>query len=330
MRAGEHRGDALTTRCAHRAGRQARKEVGVVGRVDPVVLVAAASSARRCQLDGVLYGRVGLERHADPQPVPVHGRHDGAIRVDQRFALDDRCERQQLMPGELELRRPRVPGRIPPLPERGREAAQHRVRRDRPAPVVRVGEQIALEARRVDAQLAQQRGIPGGRQHGIARDPELALGDLRDVDERVAFRNREPHRDGAPFGGRGARSASARRGGIDRARRAPVVELAESRDDPEPCAIADDAVCGQAVGDRAERDALAEIDLLARGVFRRTASHGGERQDDERPRVHGSPPRPAEACRRVSRKCCSSTAAASASISAFRPRVDPSCSRMAA
>src|SRR5690554_4519525 len=90
----QHRLNGVDARVGNRAGRQARVEVGVVGRVDSVIV--GLGEVQVPPLPGVglvahrvLHGGVGLKPHALLQPVQVHVGDHRALVCHAGFALDD-------------------------------------------------------------------------------------------------------------------------------------------------------------------------------------------------------------------------------------------------
>ena len=111
-----------------RRRRQAGAGVGVVGRVGEQV--ALAQVAVEGGAEAVDHGRVGLQRHADAQPVDEHAGDAAAVGAGAGLLLDDRRQRQRLV-GALQRRR-RARARARPrrgvAPSRGRRASAPRGR----------------------------------------------------------------------------------------------------------------------------------------------------------------------------------------------------------
>ena len=135
-----------------RGGRQAGCGVGVPGGGRGEVFAGQFGLPPAVQRDsggvagdGVLHGRVDLERHTQLDAVPEHGGDDRSLLVDDGFALDDRGDREHLV-----QRTSRVGDGVEQLgSDDGVEALEHQaddlVGADAEREVVGGGEEVALE-----------------------------------------------------------------------------------------------------------------------------------------------------------------------------------------
>ena len=142
---------------------------------------------------GVAHGRVGLEPHPAAQPVVVDGGDERPVGIVSHLGLDDRGERDELVPREVQRIEPGLPLRGP----RGGELLRHHPDELSPPDAqrqqVRRREQIPLGAGRClrQPEPGEQGGIFCGIDKRIPRDAELGLGELCDLDEPQALAHRE-------------------------------------------------------------------------------------------------------------------------------------------
>jgi hypothetical protein len=256
-------------------------EIGVVRRRELVVLdVQPWLSLPGLERDGVLDGRVGLQRHADAQPIAIHPRDGLPLFVGPRFTLHDRRQRHQLELGHVEGVEPRIPLRLPVgLEPLGHEPHQlGGAERERNG--VGLGPEKPFERGHGKAQRGRgHRAVARGGEDRVARDAEALPGECRQVEDGKSLGHGEPARglsalrqdvEHPPGGESGAELVGSR------AHRPVRSSDPGQQREPEP--VADDAVRGQRVGDR--REAAAGRD--AHPLGHRVASAGDHQQQRER------------------------------------------------
>src|SRR6476646_177708 len=149
-------------------------QIGVVRRGELVVLhVQPALAPTGGQEDGVLDGRVGLQRHPDPQTVVVHTGDGLPLIIGPRLAFHDRGEGNQLRLGHPDRIQPRGPRRLPPGLEVLGHDANEVAGPDADGKDIGLGPEEAFERANREAQNgAGGRAVRrrGGR--GVLGDPE--------------------------------------------------------------------------------------------------------------------------------------------------------------
>ncbi len=254
----------------------------------------------------------------------VHRRHVRAVRCVPHFTLDDRGQSDELVAGHVEGVEPCIPFGAPPALELGHHLPHHFRGAGISEHCIPIGVEVALEGRRRDAETDPQTGIPSGREDAVGRNPELCLhgGGHLSEHEPLGYQQpavgrppRDQHREELPMGRAPGNMVGA---GLDRA-----VPPRHGRVELEETGRADELSCREGLRNGGERRASGNRQLDHLGITWRLGlaphrcQHGGGRQGSG---GHG---------RRLSRKCCSSTVAASWSTSPFRPRVLPPRSRIA-
>jgi len=99
----QHGTNRVQPRVTDRPGRQPRIQIRVVGRLHAVEVLSRKllpAIARLVAPQGVLHGRVGLQRHVLLEPVQKHAGDDGSLIGGHRLALDDGGQRHDLIDRE--------------------------------------------------------------------------------------------------------------------------------------------------------------------------------------------------------------------------------------
>ena len=198
LRREEGRLETRLPRRRDRAGGEPRILIRVVGRIDGEV---AIQHPPRAHLHRILHRRVGLERHADLQPIEIDRGDRRALGPLAHLLLHDRCQGHHLVARHLELREPRIPRGIPPLLEPLHHLRHHVPRRHLRGEVVGLGEEIALDRRRPlrHAEPPEERRVAHRDLERIEGKRELLADDRERFPEGEPLADRHPVDD--PFAG---------------------------------------------------------------------------------------------------------------------------------
>ncbi len=261
-----------------RAGREVGEAVGVVGRVDLQVGLADVSVPPVGELQRVDDGRIGAEEHVPAEAVEVDRSNQGPFFGTLRFRLDDRRERHCLVHAETGRNECHLAGEV--LPEVRDHLGHDRVHRGAGTELVGVGEEVALERRRLRREVVDRFGVgrrlvplrnspesfPGEQaRHGKAVEP-LPNGDA--LEDHVASEEFLEHVRGR---GRIAELVNTRLDGVAAAEQLHV--------DQRNVLVADDAFLLQMSKDRRRAEPLVNLDELR--FLRETLERRGERPPEE-------------------------------------------------
>ena len=162
---GQHGGKRRAPGAGDRPRGQPADDVGVVGVRRRQVAAADVAVERVHAVDD---GGVGLQGHAETQPVQENGSHEGPLLGRRGLALDDARERDRRQ--RRERRRRGAGGELAPdLLELPVHRADHVRRVCRQLQGIGLGEEESLRAGAGDRQLGEQGAVAGGREKVVAR-----------------------------------------------------------------------------------------------------------------------------------------------------------------
>ena len=153
---GQGGAENLSAGSRDRTWREARVDVGVVGRIEAQVGAGEVAVVAAGALEGVDRGGVALERHPDSQPVVEDGGDERELRVAPGLPLNDGCQRDRLACRQPALRRPRPQLGVEDHPEAGHHGGDEVVDGGGARKRVGLRKEVALQVRGVGVEVGDQ------------------------------------------------------------------------------------------------------------------------------------------------------------------------------